>query len=146
MFKRCGKNVNVESRADFGSGDKVEIGDNSGIGINARIMGRVTIGKDVMMGPEVMVITRNHCFTRTDIPMRAQRYQAEEPVTIGDDVWIGARAILLPGVRLGCGVVVGAGAVVAKEVPDWAIVVGNPARVVGWRNGTHKEDRGTPFE
>ena len=63
--------------------------------------------------------------------MRLQGYLKPQPVVIEDDVWIGARVIFLPGVRVGRGAIVGAGAVVTKDVPDYALVVGNPARVVG---------------
>ena len=58
----------------------------------------------------------------------------KEPVYIGDDVWIGARVIILPGRKIGEGVIIGAGAVVTKDVPDYAVVGGNPAKVIKFRN------------
>jgi maltose O-acetyltransferase len=85
------------------------------------------------MGPEVVIRTNNHRFDRTDIPMRIQGFSEEKPVFIGDDVWIGQRAIILPGVRVGDHAIVGAGAVVTKDVPKGAIVGGNPARVLRMR-------------
>ena len=71
-----------------------------------------------------------HQFSRTDIPMRLQGHRQYQPVLIEDDVWIGARAIILPGLRIGKGAIVGAGSVVTKDVPPYAICVGNPARVI----------------
>lgn len=134
MFRRCGRRVNVERRANFGSGRNISIGDDSGLGINCRINGPVAIGKHVMMGPDVHIIARRHRHARTDVPMAKQGYESA-PVAIGDDVWIGARAIVLPGVKIGCGAIVGAGAVVTKDVPEYAVVGGVPARVLRSRKG-----------
>lgn len=130
IFPRTGSGINVEKGAYFGSGKEIEIGDNSGIGIGARVQGPLVIGRDVMMGPEVMIYTKNHRIDRTDIPMIRQGETEPEPVVIGDDVWIGARAIILPGVSIGQGAVVAAGAVVAKDVPPYAVVGGVPAKVL----------------
>jgi len=135
LFKTCGRNVIVETRARFLSGRTVSISDNSMIGENALIIGTVTIGANVLMAPDVVMISMNHEFLRTDIPMLQQGHQQEQPISIGDDVWIGARAIILPGVSVGSGVVIGAGAVVAKDIPDRAVVVGNPARITRYRTG-----------
>jgi maltose O-acetyltransferase len=139
LFKTCGKNVNIESRAYFGSGEKISIGDNSGIGINARIRWAATIGKNVMMAPDVVILSKNHSHNSTDIPMIDQGYDKEKPVTIGDDVWIGTRVIILPGVSVGSGSILGAGAVITKDVPSRSVVVGNPARVVGLRGADKNE-------
>ncbi len=127
-----GKNVNIEKGAMITS--LMEIGDNSGVGINATMHGKVIIGKNVMMGPEVIVYTQNHCIARTDIPMCQQGFAESKPVYIGDDVWIGGRVIILPGVHIGNGAVVGAGAIVTKDVPDYAVVGGNPAKILYMRN------------
>ena len=131
ILSKCGKDVNIEKGAAFPS--SVELGDNSGIGIRAQINGKVMIGKNVMMGPDVCVYAINHAFNRVDIPMNFQGFAPEKPVVIGDDVWIGARVIILPGVRIGTGAVIGAGAVVTKDVPDYAVVGGNPARILKMR-------------
>ena len=133
ILKKCGKKVNIERGAHFSS--RVELGDYSGIGVFASIGGSVTIGSNVMMGPHCTVYTRNHAFDRTDIPMREQGFQEERPVVIGDDVWIGGHVIILPGVHIGKGAIVGAGAVVTKDVPDYAVVGGNPAKVITYRIG-----------
>lgn len=134
LFHKAGKNVNVEQGADFDSGWLVEIGDHSSIGIRCKIPADLQIGNNVMMGPEVMIFGPNHKSDDITIPIQHQGYEATRPVTIADDVWIGARVIILSGVAVGKGAIIGAGAVVSKDVPPYAICVGNPARVVRFRN------------
>lgn len=102
-----GVDVNVERRAHFGSGKHIQIGNHSGLGLNSHINGPVRIGNYVMMGPDVMIIARNHRFNRTDIPMCQQGDANPEPVVLEDDVWIGARTILLSGVTVGHGAICG---------------------------------------
>ncbi|MBQ9126986.1 MAG: acyltransferase, partial [Thermoguttaceae bacterium] len=116
IVKSCGKNVNIERGAFFTPG--LSIGDNSGVGINCEVYGPVTIGPDGMMGPEVVIYTSRHRFDRLDIPMWKQGSTEPRPVVIGADVWIGRRAIILPGVEIGDGAVIGAGVVVTKSVLD----------------------------
>ena len=128
MLTSCGENVNVERHARFGRG--VTLGDRSGIGINASIGEQTHIGSDVMMGPDCVIYTRNHRFDRLDIPMREQGYGPVEPVVIGDDCWIGGRVTILPGVHVGNGAVIAAGAVVTKDVPPYAVVGGVPAKII----------------
>lgn len=124
----CGKNVNVERGASFTP--LLEIGDNSGLGINCYVDGPVRIGNNVMMAPDIAIYTRNHRYERTDIPMREQGMTDFKPVKIGNDVWIGRRAIILPGVSIGDGCIIGAGAVVSRDIPAYTIAVGVPAKVV----------------
>lgn len=131
FIKHCGTNVNIEHGASLSS--KMSIGNNSGVGINCSCGGEITIGDNVMMGPECVILTYNHAFDRTDIPMCEQGFQVEKPVIIGNDVWIGRRVIILPGVHIGNGVIIGAGSIVTKDVPDWAIVAGNPATIKRYR-------------
>lgn len=133
MFDSCGVDINVEAGADFGKGRGITIGDRSGIGIRARLGAPVRIGNDVMMGPDVLIFTRNHRFSRLDVPMIEQGSSEPKAVVIGNDVWIGERAIILPGVVIGDGAIVGAGAVVREAVPSLAIAIGNPATVVDYR-------------
>lgn len=83
-----------------------------------------------MMGTDVTIITRNHRFDRTDIPMMEQGFEEERPVYIGNDVWIGDRVLILPGVHIGDGSIIAAGAVVTKDVPPYSIVAGVPARKI----------------
>ncbi len=131
FIKSCGQNVNIEHGAIISS--KLVIGDNSGIGVNCIVGGGCIIGKNVMMGPECVFITRNHEFSRTDIPMCEQGFKDAPPIVVGDDVWIGRRVIILPGVNVGSHSIIGAGAVVTKDVPEWAIVGGVPAEVKKYR-------------
>jgi maltose O-acetyltransferase len=131
ILSKCGKDVNIEKGAAFPS--SVELGNNSGIGIRAQINGKTIIGKNVMMGPDVCIYARNHAFDRVDIPMNLQGFALEKQVVIGDDVWIGARVIILPGVHIGTGAVIGAGVVVTKDVPNYAVVGGNPAHILKMR-------------
>jgi maltose O-acetyltransferase len=133
MFASCGKNVNVEPMASFYSGKRISIGDNSGIGFRAQLSGKITIGRDVMMGKDVNMMTYNHKFDRRDIPMWQQGFKEEEPIVIHDDVWIGNRVLILPGVTVGRGAIIGACSVVTKDVPEYSIVAGNPARIIGMR-------------
>ena len=128
ILKSCGNNVNIEKGAQFSS--EVTLGDNSGIGVNAQIAPYVTIGSDVMMGPECLIYTSNHGMERMGLPMWRQKSSKTEPVVIGNDVWIGARVIILPGVHIGDGSVIGAGSVVTKDVEPYSIVAGNPAHVI----------------
>lgn len=111
----------------------ISIGYHSGIGINAMVHGITIIGDNCMMGANVTIYTTNHAFERTDIPMWKQGFQESRPVVIGNDVWIGGHVIILPGVHVGDGAILAAGAVVTKDVPPYAIVAGNPAVVKKYR-------------
>ncbi|HUV60177.1 MAG TPA: DapH/DapD/GlmU-related protein [Desulfatiglandales bacterium] len=119
--------------AYFGTGEDVEIGNYSGIAIDDELHGPVKIGDGVIMAPEVVIYTTNHRFDRTDIPIGTQGNGPVKPVTSGDDVWIGRRAMIMPGVKIGNGVIVAAGSVVTKDVPDYTVIAGVPAKVVKHR-------------
>ena len=125
---KLGRNVNIERHAFFTP--LLDIGDNSGIGIDCEVYGPVRIGKNVMMGPEVVIYTVGHRFDRVDIPMNEQGSTDVSPVIIGDDCWIGRRAIIMPGVNIGNGSIIGAGAVVTKDVPPFTVVGGVPAKII----------------
>ncbi|WP_005037576.1 acyltransferase [Holophaga foetida] len=133
LLSECGRNVNIEHGADFGTGNLIRIGDNSGLGVDCVAGGPLDIGRNVMMGAGVIIFTRNHAFEDTDIPMQAQGYSPAQHVIIEDDVWIGARVIILPGRRIGRGAVIAAGAVVTRDVPAMSIVGGNPAKPIRTR-------------
>lgn len=121
----CGKWVNIERGVSFG--DDLKIGFGSGIGANSVISAGVQIGDHVMTGQEVLMFTSNHRMDRVDIPMGGAGMTERKTIVIGNDVWIGARVIILPGVHIGNGAVIGAGAVLTKDVPDYEVWGGNPA-------------------
>jgi acetyltransferase-like isoleucine patch superfamily enzyme len=130
VLPRCGRGSVVSFGTVF-SHPKVEIGEHAYLGVFCCI-GDVSIGDDVLIGSHVSITngSRQHGTSRLDIPVREQ--PGEWPrVTIGRDTWIGDRAVVMADVGEHC--VVGAGAVVTRPVPDFAIVVGSPARIVGWR-------------
>lgn len=131
FIEKCGKHVNFEHGAKFNP--ELSIGDYSGIGVNCLVSGRTYIGNHVMMGPDCIMYSYSHAHDRLDIPMDQQGFEDPTPIHIGDDVWIGARVIILPGVNIGSHCIIGAGAVVTKDVPDYAIVGGVPAKVIRYR-------------
>jgi maltose O-acetyltransferase len=135
IFASCGYKLNVENKVYFGNGENIQIGYESGLGSNFKSLYRnLQIGDYVMMAEDVLILGGGHGFDRLDIPMGHQEGNEKSTLIIGNDVWFGARVIVLPGCkRIGNGVVIGAGSVVTKDVPDYAIVGGNPAKVIKFR-------------
>ena len=129
LFGRAGKNLRVEPvfRCDYGS--NIFVGDNFYANYNLTILdvAPVTIGDRVMIAPNVSIFTAGH-------PLHPQArnsgYEYGRPITIGNNVWIGGGAILLPGVTVGDNAVIAAGSVVGRDVPPWTVAAGNPCRVV----------------
>lgn len=140
IFKSCGKNVNIERKAQFGSGRNLVIGDNSGLGINCNVPSNIVIGNDVMMGPNCYVIKYNHSFNRTDIPMNLQGFQSSEnvPTIIEDDVWIGMNVLMTPGRHISKGSIIAGGCVLCKDFPEYSIVGGNPSKFIKSRKQYNK--------
>jgi acetyltransferase-like isoleucine patch superfamily enzyme len=114
----------------FVTGRLFSIGENSVINRNCKLDGRggLTIGANTSISPECAILTLTH---EVNDPGFAAKVG---PVTIGDRVWLGTRALVLPGVRIGDGAVVGAGSVVTRDVAAYTIVAGNPARPIGQRS------------
>jgi len=137
IFLCCGNELNVENNVYFGNGKDIEVGDFVGFGSNFKTLNRkLKIGNELMMGEDVLFLGGNHKHDCLDIPMGKQGIEGKTLLEIKDNVWIGARAIVLPGCKkIGTGVIIGAGAVVTRDIPDYAIVGGNPARVIRYRNG-----------
>jgi len=133
IAEECGESIIVKQDAYIGSGIGLKIGDRSQIGHNSRIGQQVTIGNDVLMGPDVVIMANSHAFEKLDAPINKQGALTVEPIEIGNDVWIGTRAIILPGVTVGDQAIIAAGAIVTKDVPKAAIVGGNPAKVIRYR-------------
>lgn len=115
-------------------GEGIMIGSRTAIGLNNFIHGGggVTIGDDCLLGPGVAIVSENHLFGDQSKTIRSQG-ETRLPIVIEDDVWVGARASVLAGVRIGMGSVVAAGAVVTKDVAPYSIVGGVPARLIGRR-------------
>lgn len=99
------------------------------IGPGACLFGKVTMGSNIMIAPNVMIAGGNHGLVKDGLSMRLQPCTSIG-IFIEDDVWIGANAVIVDGVTIGTGGVVGAGAVVTKSVPAYAIVAGNPAKII----------------
>jgi maltose O-acetyltransferase len=125
--------VNIRPRVYLGKGNRISLGDYSGIGDDSILTqsDEIVIGNNVLIGPQLMVFTANHNIARDKL-IRLQPSTTGK-VAIGDDVWIGGRVTILPGVTIGTGAVVAAGAVVSRDVPDYAVVGGVPATVLRYR-------------
>ncbi len=129
IIHSMGSNVNVEHGAFFTP--EVCIGNDSGIGTNCELNGPVTIGSNVMMGPECVFYTRNHKHDiDAGLPFGKQGFAELQPVIIGNNVWIGRRAMFMPGSGVGDNCVVAAGAVVTKRFPSNVTIGGVPAKIV----------------
>lgn len=133
IFKKCGKNVNIERRANFGSGRGIEIGDNSGLGVRCQIPSNTIIGANVMMGPNCYILQANHDFSRTDIPMCKQGMLEPKQTIIEDDVWIGRQVTMTPGRHIAKGTIIGACCLLSKDFPEYSIVGGNPSKLIKTR-------------
>jgi acetyltransferase-like isoleucine patch superfamily enzyme len=141
-FASRGDNFRFDPDGTY-SYETIRVGNNVDLGVRPTIMAtrsEIRIGDNVMFGPEVTIRGGNHKIDVIGTPMIAVMKQPgddihDRGVVIEDDVWIGTRAIILHGVTIGRGAVVGAGSVVTRSVPPYAIAAGNPARLVRWRLG-----------
>ncbi|NEA27577.1 sugar O-acetyltransferase [Actinomadura bangladeshensis] len=112
---------------DYGSYITVGSGTFANYGLTALDVAPITIGNDVQIGPNVQLLTPTHPL---DAEQRRAKLEAAQPIVIEDNVWLGGGAIVLPGVTIGTNSVIGAGAVVTKDVPPNVVAVGNPAKVI----------------
>jgi maltose O-acetyltransferase len=112
---------------DYGSHIRIGARCFANFGLVALDVAPITIGDDVQIGPNVQLLTPTH---PVEAQPRRDKWEAAEPITIGDNVWLGGGAIVLPGVSIGDNTVVGAGAVVTRDLPADVVALGNPARVV----------------
>jgi len=112
---------------DYGSYISIGARTFANYGLVALDVARITIGEDVQIGPNVQLLTPTH---PVDPEPRRAKYEAAKPIVIGNNVWLGGGAIVLPGVTIGENSVIGAGSVVTKDIPADVVAAGNPARVV----------------
>ncbi|KQR67653.1 DapH/DapD/GlmU-related protein [Pedobacter sp. Leaf176] len=111
-----------------GVGDVI-IGDKTIVGMGNVIIGPVTIGNHVMMAQNIVISGLNHGYEDVDIPPSLQKVSCK-PILIADNVWIGANSVITAGVALGKHCIIGAGSVVTKNIPEFSVAVGNPAKVI----------------
>ncbi|MFK2821145.1 acyltransferase [Flavobacteriaceae sp. LMIT009] len=116
------------SAINNGVGDVI-IGDRTRIGLSNTIIGPVKVGNDVRLAQNIVLSGLNHNYAKINSPIHEQGVSTK-PIVIEDESWIGANAVVLPGVTLGKHSIVAAGSVVTKDIPNYSIAAGNPARVL----------------
>lgn len=124
-----GDDVEVRAPVRVDYGIHIHIGDRTfiNVGLIALDVCDIRIGADVLIGPNVQLLTPTHPL---DADLRRTKWEAGEPITIGDNVWLGGGVVVCPGVTIGENTVVGAGAVVTRDLPANVLAVGSPARVI----------------
>lgn len=129
LFKSTGENVHVEQTFHCDYGCHISVGENFYANYDCIMVDvcEVTIGDNVLLAPRVGIYTAGHPI---DAGVRNEGLEFGKPVTIGDNVWIGANAVINPGVTIGSNVVIGSGSVVTKDIPDNVVAVGNPCTVL----------------
>lgn len=129
LLGSLGEDAQVRPPLHVDYGSNIAIGARTFVNFNltALDVAAVTIGEDCQLGPGVQLLTPTHPL---EPGPRRDKLEAARPITVGDNVWLGGGAIVLPGVTIGDNSVIGAGAVVTKDVPANVVAVGNPARVV----------------
>lgn len=136
VLKFVGKNVKFGPNVVFYNFPEIEIGDNVFIGDGSTLGGNVPIkiGNNVMFGPEVMIRGGDHNFSVVGKPMREVKSGGVNlPITIENDVWIGTRVVILKGVTIGEGAIIGAAAVISKNVLPYSINIGIPSKPIKCR-------------
>lgn len=133
-FLYFGENAEFRMGASAVNCSNIEIGKNVVIRPNSILMatvdGKIVIEQNVLLGSGVHVYVSNHKYDDTSLPIYSQGHSPSKPVTIKEGSWVGANAIILPGVTIGRNAVVGAGSIVTKDVEDFTVVAGNPAKLI----------------
>lgn len=129
LLGKVGKQVFIEPPFNCDYGYNIEVGENFYANVNLVILdgAKVTIGDNAFIAPNVGIYTAGHPL---DAERRNQGLEYAYPIRIGNNVWIGAHSVILPGVTIGDHVVIGAGSVVTKDIPSYSLAVGNPCRVI----------------
>lgn len=138
-----GRNVHICKNFSISAPHNMTIGDNVWIGNNfyAKAEGKIIIKSGCIISRYCEIWTSNHNYDSNDLQMIPyDRRFILKPVEINENVWIGSKVIILPGVSIGEGAVVGAGSVVTKDIPKYAVVGGNPAKVLKYRNEKKYEE------
>eukprot|EP01066_Platyproteum_vivax_P002254 Platyproteum_vivax@DN12755_c0_g1_i1.p1 len=127
LFGKTGKNIEIEPSFNCDYGYNIKVGENFYANFNCVILDvmEVNIGNNVMLGPAVQIYTATHPLDPTE---RSKMLESAKPISIGNEVWIGGGAIILPGVCIGNGVTIGAGSIVTKDIPDRVFAAGNPCK------------------
>ena len=144
LIPNVGKNFYVEPPFFCDYGFNISCGENVYFNVNCVVLdaNKVTIGSNVLFGPGAQLYTASHPL---DFETRRTN-QLSKPITIGDDCWIGGNAIICPGVTIEKGCVIGAGSVVTKNIPEYSLAVGNPARVIRKLNESDKDSFGNQLK
>ncbi|WP_328321931.1 sugar O-acetyltransferase [Streptomyces sp. NBC_00388] len=129
LLGSVGEDVEVRPPLRVDYGRHITIGPRTFVNFGAVFLdvGAIVIGADVQIGPNVQLLTPTHPI---DPEQRRAKWEAAQPVTLGDNVWLGGGVIVCPGVTIGENTVVGAGSVVTRDLPADVVAVGNPARVI----------------
>jgi acetyltransferase-like isoleucine patch superfamily enzyme len=131
-----GNNSIIEDLATINNGvGDVIIGNHCGIGISNVLIGPVTLGNYVMLAQNIVLSGLNHGYEDITTPPRLQKVTTKQ-ITIADNVWIGANSVVTAGVTIGKHAIIGAGSVVTKDIPEYSVAVGNPAKVIKKYNFT----------
>jgi maltose O-acetyltransferase len=130
--KRVGEGCFYLDQIVWLNGDRIELGDRVAFNIGCFVNGfnGLVFGDGVNIGPHCMIHTANHNFDDATRPVTDQGWAETRPLVIGKNTWIGMGALILPGVRIGEGCVVGAGSVVARDLEEYTVAVGNPAKPI----------------
>lgn len=137
LFRKAAIKFGIGPGADFGNGACLEISEHTNLGKDFSLTGNgiLSFGEHVAMGHQCMFVTQNHRYLE-------EGYDGFEvkDIVVGRNVWFGHRVTVLPGVHIGDHAIIGAAAVVTKDVPDYAIVAGNPAKIIRFRKQKTKEN------
>ena len=149
LLRECGKDIHIDRHVNFGKGDLLTLKDHSGVGANSKLIGDITFERWSATSFNIFITAYGRKMDRTDIHILYQGKVPDDPVVLGEGTVLFANVTILPGVHTGEGCVIGAGAVVTRDVQDYCVVAGNPARVVKWRKPPGPEAFGprmTPIE
>lgn len=134
VLKKMGKNTNICDAVTIVNPSRVSIGERCSIHEYSYIAGEgeIAIGNYVAIANNCTIISESHNFADRNVPIKMQGLSAQ-PVIIGDDVWLGSKVTILGNVKIGKGAVIGAGSVVTRDIPEYAIAFGAPCKVIRYR-------------